>query len=236
MSRDGYGECAHCGAMNLYSTFDCRGCGARLPWAEALTQKLLEGQRAAQTLALAPPSFASPLATPTNANVGFVPQAAATPSRQAYCAHCGSPHATTAAFCPSCGTRILAPDAAHASIQNTRTSPLWPFGARQTPAGATATPMTAAPHALSPNAATPPASAYLSPQQNVNVNVVTHQQDTQNTQIQHRHKRSNGGRFAWRLSLLLFVAAAGIGLAGAAVPALCIAAGAAILLLLRALW
>ena len=226
MSHDYCGECRHCHALNSYAVFDCRACGARLPWADALTQKLFEGQNVAASLAAPSPSVVpqSPITPQSLTSQNLTPQGLTPPATQpqwakpspsasvppslltpvaapliakAACAQCGAEHSADATFCLRCGARLHSAPALQAvqivpdAVQKTQTtvpslsgnsSVQWPLGLSQ-PAAPLAT----------------PAASLLSPQQNVNVNVVTHQQDS----IAIKQKKRGG--FATRLALVLFM-------------------------------
>ena len=222
MSQDQLGHCANCGALNPYSSFDCRSCHTHLPWAAALSQKLIEGQNSTNDLSLqprwvgndalasVPPLVSSPL---VSAPPAVQHLAATTAPRQAFCAHCGSPHGADAAFCSGCGTRILSANQdAPAPIKSQASLP-WPFASQ-----------TAAPNGMPPH-------AYFSPQQNVSVNVVSHDA----VQIKHKHKEGGFGR---RMALLLLAGAAGLMMLGSLGPGFATVAAftACVALVLRALW
>ena len=156
MPHEHHGDCLYCGTSNSYSSLVCRSCHTELPWAPALTQML--GQAPAPH-SLAPAQGPGQLAiTPTPLHGVMQPQGGARPK---YCAHCGSSHSPTAHFCSECGTAIL-------SAPQPSPSPTpfqWPLRS--------AAPTPAAMASMTPAQAQ---GGYLfSPQQMVNVNVVTEQ-------------------------------------------------------------
>ena len=187
MSQEHFGDCLYCGTSNSYSSFNCCSCHTQLPWAQALTQMLAQGQPQAQPqsqLAYAPPIHAQMQAPPGS----FAPQPIASAAPK-YCAHCGSGHSAGARFCSGCGTAILSAQLAQPA-DPPGASPRFAFG---WPLQAQAAMPTALPTAQGQG------GFMFSPHQSVNVNVVTEQKS---------EKKGRGRGWLSRLFVLFFTACA----------------------------
>lgn len=152
MSSDHQGQCLFCNQTNSYSALTCSNCHTRLPWANALMQS--RQPMAAPDTSLQPTQWAQPQSpAPLQRNH------LAGPAQQRYCAHCGTEHLIGASYCSSCGTSVANLAAAQQNTPGARDALLSAFAQRM---------------AMSPNASSVNHSV-LSPQQTVNVSVVTQQ-------------------------------------------------------------
>ena len=179
MSQEHFGDCLYCGTSNSYSSFNCCSCHTQLPWAQALTQMLAQGQPQSQ-LAYAPPMHAQ-MQAPQGSFAGQ--PIAASPK---YCAHCGSGHSPGARFCSGCGTAILSAQLAQQPQQTD--APRLAFG---WPLQVQAALPVAVPTAQGQG------GFMFSPHQSVNVNVVTEQKI---------EKKGRGRGWLSRLFVLFFTA------------------------------